>query len=79
MFKIGQRTTLVGESDPSLRLTLPKTSTPPSLLHLVNESRGPGGKGAGVPPPEGFCVASASTLLGRASGYDWTRVPSWIG
>ena len=38
MFKIGQRTTLVGESDPSLRLTLPKTSTPPSLLHLVNES-----------------------------------------
>ena len=41
----------LGVSDPSLQMTHPKTSYPPSLQHLVYESRATGGKGGrGVPP-----------------------------
>ena len=60
----------VGVSDPSQQLTHPKSSIPPTSIHLAESPGNLGGKGDGVCPlPEGRNVASASTLLGRASGY----------
>ena len=60
----------VGVSDPSQQLTHPKSSIPPTSIHLAESPGNLGGKGDGVCPlPEGRNVASARTLLGRASGY----------
>ena len=60
----------VGVSDPSQQLTHPKSSIPPTSIHLAESPGNLGGKGDGVCPlHEGRSVAQAGTLLVRASGY----------
>ena len=74
--------TPVGVSDPSLR-DVPKNNKRGSI-QAAHRSRAPWGerrKGLHL-LPEGICVASAGTLLGRASGYGCHKPLSqwlWLG